>query len=502
MKNKIIYFTVIVSLLFIGCSEEFLNPERDTRVLTSAQIENNSEINPALVTGTLDGIYSFMIEPGAITQTSTTTASHYDLGQKGVDIWTDILSSDMALSANSYNWYSTTANLITTVNYNNTENYIIWAYYYNIINSACNVINQIGGNDANPSNPEIRYTLGQAKALRAHAYFYLTQLFQRKYDPTQPILPFNDGVTLTPSKVPASQIYSFMISDLNSAINLLDGFNRDLKHRINKDVAKGILVYVHSAMGNYADAKTVANEVIASGNYPLTSTAQLAFPGLGSGFNNVATPSWMWGYDITADMGHQLLNWWGQIDYFTYSYAWAGDRKSIDTGLLAMIPSNDVRKTQFGTSGTTNRMPINKFFAPNRTAGGQQNITTDYIFMRIEEMYLLSAEAAAKTGDEPGARATLKALLASRLGSAANAASVVDPLTGQGLKDYIYLQTRIELWGEGKSYLAMKRNQATVTRGTNHVFRAGQSFAADSDELSFQIPRREMDNNAFITGQN
>lgn len=48
----------------------------------------------------------------------------------------------------------------------------------------------------------------------------------------------------------------------------------------------------------------------------------------------------------------------------------------------------------------------------------------------------------------------------------------------------------------------MKRNQATVTRGSNHVFRAGQSFLYNSDELSYQIPQLELDNNAEITDQN
>jgi hypothetical protein len=42
------------------------------------------------------------------------------------------------------------------------------------------------------------------------------------------------------------------------------------------------------------------------------------------------------------------------------------------------------------------------------------------------------------------------------------------------LKKEIYLQTRIEFWGEGKSYLAMKR-KATTTRGSNHLFFAGDS---------------------------
>jgi hypothetical protein len=89
-----------------------------------------------------------------------------------------------------------------------------------------------------------------------------------------------------------------------------------------------------------------------------------------------------------------------------------------------------------------------------------------------------------------------------RLGGQANADAYVNPLSGQALNDAIYLQTRLELWGEGKSYLALKRNKATSTRGTNHVFRSGQSFPYNSDELSFQIPQTEFNNNPSITTQN
>jgi len=497
MKKALIYFLVATSFITGSCSDEFLNPVRDSRVLTSEEIEDASNNNPALIAGTLDGIYSFMIEPEGVTG-----SRDYDLGQKGVDIFTDIVSGDMALSNNSYGWYQNVANLVSTVDYNRDENYIIWFYYYKIISTASLVINQVGGNDVTPSTPENRHIMGQAKALRAYAYFYLTQLYQRSYDPAQPILPFNDGTQLIYSKVPASQIFDFIEEDLTDAITLLDDYSRDQKHKINKDIAKGLLAYSYAASDRNAEAKVLAEEIINSGSYSLTTTAQLAYPGLGSGFNNVNTPSWMWGMDLTADMGHQLLDWWGQVDYFTYSYAWAGDRKSIDSNLLALIPVGDVRRTQFGTSGTTNRMPINKFFDPNRVAGGQYNITTDLIFMRIEEFYLLSAETAAKSGDEATAKTRLKQLLALRLGSQANADAAVNPLTGNALQTFIYQQTRIEFWGEGKTYLALKRNKATVTRGTNHVFRAGQTFAYDIDEMSFQIPRKEMDNNLQITSQN
>lgn len=498
MRKKIIYSIVTASLIFVGCSEDFLDPVRDNSVLTTEDIANFVDVNPALVDGTLEGIASFMVEPAGVTGTR-----HYDFGQKGVDIFLDILSSDMALSANSYGWYQNTANLVSTVDYTREENRIIWTYYYKIINISNGIIQSLGGNNAEPTTANARHALGQAKAYRAYAYFYLTQIFQRSYDPNQEILPYYDGEVSSLAKVPASQIFGLIISDLNNSITLLDDYTRTFKHQIDKNVAKGLLAYTYAAMGDYANAKVVSEDIINNSGYPLTTIDELAYPGVGSGFNDVNTPSWMWGYDITSEMGQQLINWWGQIDYYTYSYAWAGDRKSIDTNLLSNIPSGDVRRTQFGTSGTTNRMPINKFFDPGRTAGGQQTITTDYLFMRIEEFYLLSAESSAKTGDEATAKDRLKSLLEIRLAGGATAADAyLNPLTGQALKDAIYTQTRIELWGEGKSYLALKRNQATVTRGTNHVFRAGETFVYDSDEMSFQIPQSELNNNPSITTQN
>jgi hypothetical protein len=498
MKKSLIYSVLATAVLAVGCSEDFLDPVRNTSVITSEDISEFAGVNPALVAGTLDGIGSFMIEPEGVTGSRDT-----DLGQKGVDIMLDLLSSDMALSGNAYGWYQATANLVSTVDYTRPDNTQIWVYYYKIVNISNNVISSLGGNDAVPTEAGSRVAMGQAKAYRAYAYFYLTQIFQRSYDPAQEILPYYDGETTNTAKVPASQIFDLIVSDLTESISLLEGYTRNTKQQVDKNIAKGLLAYTYAAMGNNAQAKVVADDIVNNSGYSLTTRDQLAFPGVGSGFNDVSTQSWMWGYNLTTDLGHQLLDWWGQMDYFTYSYQWAGDRKTIDTGLLASIPTGDIRRTQFGTSGTTNRMPINKFFDPGRTAGGQQIITTDLLMMRIEEFYLLSAEASAKTGDEATAKNRLKALLTIRFaGGAAAADAYVDPLSGQALKNAIYLNTRIEMWGEGKSYLALKRNQATVTRGSNHLFRAGQSFLYSIDEMSFQIPQSELNNNPSITQQN
>lgn len=136
-------------------------------------------------------------------------------------------------------------------------------------------------------------------------------------------------------------------------------------------------------------------------------------------------------------------------------------------------------------------MPINKFFAPDRKIGGQRYVTTDLVYMRSDEFYLLNAEALSHNGNDAGARDALKSYLSDRITDV----SYIDNLSGQALRDEIYLQTRIELWGEGKSYLAMKRNKATITRGANHLFFAGESFQYNDPKLTFVIPQAEVLNN-------
>ena len=367
--NKYLIFTIgiIAALINLSCEDDYLDPVRNTNTLTSQEIADNVENNPELVEGTLQGIVGFMIDDfGTL---GDAAEQHYDIGQKGVDIWTDITCGDAALSASAFGWYNSTSNLQTQTDFTATENEVIWNFYFRIINIANQVIQSSGGNDPETDSASALRINAQGKAFRAYAYYYLTQLFQTEYNPTEPILPFYDGENDTFSKVPASQIYDLMISDLTFAVENLEGYTRETKSLIDQSVANGLLAYVYGAMGDYENCRDAADAVINSGKYPLTTSGELAFPGAGSGFNSIGS-SWVWGFDITADLGHQLINWWGQMDYFTYSYAWAGDTKSIDDNLYAQIPDNDIRKQQFD-QGAQPLQPVKKFFDDGRTPGGQ-----------------------------------------------------------------------------------------------------------------------------------
>lgn len=475
MKKLITYVSILVSIFSVSsCKQEFLETTPSETVATP------------LAQYKLNGLYLMMVNAGTGGSTG-----HDDFGQKGYDIFSDMLSSDMVLAAVGYGWYSSLANLSATTDYTNNTNYTPWRYYYRLINGANDVIDGLGGNDANPTGDNA-YGMGQAKTLRAYAYYYLLQFYTNRYDPGADALPlYLKSGSPAAGKSKQSEIYAQIIKDLTDAVNLLSGYTRPNKGIINKYVAEGYLAYAYAAIGDNINAAKYSKDIIDNGGFPVTTRAQAT-----GGFNSLATPSWMWGFDITLDNSLNLASWWGQVDLYTYSYAWAGDPKVMDKGLYDVIRNDDVRRTQFaGVYQGKSLLPTNKFYDSRRIIGGQRVIETDYVYMRVDEFHLLYAESLAKQGGRDSeARLVLKNYLANRI----NDTSYIDVLSGQALQDEIYLQTRLEFWGEGKSYLAMKRNKANVRRGSNHLFFAGQAFSYDDDRLFLKIPQSEINNNPLL----
>lgn len=496
MKLKyLLSFVVAGSAIMTGCKKDFLQTQ-PTQFTTPQQLAAAAVQDPKVLNGLVSGLYTTMFTVGV-----GGTTGHDDFGQKGIDIYTDMLQSDMVLGALNYGWYAPLARYQASVDFTRNETYVPWRYFYRQIFGANSIIDVLGGSDAVPANATDKATMGQAKAMRAYGYFYLSQLYAKEYgDGSAKILPIYTTASsdsLNRPKRTASAVWDLMIKDLNDAITLLGSFTRTSKDQVDKNVAKGLLAYVLAARGTPADwtqVATLTQDIMTA--YPKTTALQAVYNGTNlssSGFNNVATPSWMWGVDITLAQRLDLISWWGQVDQFTYSYTWAGDPKPIDRGLYDAIRTDDIRKNQFAspTASLYKLQPINKFFDPARISGGQRQVTTDLIYMRADEFYLMNAEAKARSGQDVAARTALSTYLADRITDL----SYLNALSGQALLNEIYLQTRIELWGEGKAYLAMKRNKATVTRGSNHLFEAGNSFPYSDPKLTFVIPQAEVLNN-------
>ncbi len=488
MFKKIAKILSLSIILFYGCDDSFLEVEPSDRV-SAEQLAEAAEFNPDIVKGGVAGLYQLMYFPG----TGGTTGND-DFGQKGVDIWSDMLSGDIAHSKTNYGWYSTFSNLQASTDFTANENYIPWRYYYRIIRNANKVIETLGGNDATPDLEENKFSMGQAKAMRAYSYFYLLQLYTDSYDLSAPALP----IYITPvieavAKSTQQEVYDLIYKDLNQALSLLQNYDRGTSRiEANTDVVKMLLAYAYASQDmNWDKVKTLTGEVINSGYTILPKANAL------DGMNFIeSSPGWIWASDIKSDDNISLTSFYSQMDYFTYGYASVDNDKAIDVDLFNTMPADDVRRSWF--SNPTELINWRKYYDPNRQWDGQRPVTTDVHYMRISEVYLLNAEAAIKTSDLTGARTSLKAVVSERV----NDASYIDGLDELSLRNEIFLQTRLELWAEGKSYLLKRRNKLNVVRGANHLIFVGDVMSYDDDRLSFEIPQAEILNNPFINLQN
>ncbi|MEN8704063.1 MAG: RagB/SusD family nutrient uptake outer membrane protein, partial [Polaribacter sp.] len=327
--NKLIKFGLLSALAIstVSCGDDFLEKPalEGSASLTSSQLEQASSIDPEVTGALMGGVYSLTFTFG-----SGGTSGHDDFGHKSYDIFSDMLSGDMALSTSTYGWYrASITEYQSTQDFTYGDNRQVWRYYYRIVRGCNEVIDGLGGTDVTPESDANKAIMGQAKALRAHSYFYLTQFFQKEYNGAEEILPiYRSATDLNGPKVTAAEIYDLMESDLTEAISLLNGFTRSNKTEINKSVAQGIYAYVLGARGtDYTKAYNMAKAAISG--YALMSASEIT-----GGFTNVNTPGWMWGVDLNDEIGLGLVSWWGQMDYFAYSYPAFGDAKSMDQGLF------------------------------------------------------------------------------------------------------------------------------------------------------------------------
>ena len=493
MKNyKFIYRTFLLLLVLTACSEDFLEVE-PTSLISAKQIAEIAEYNPAILGSLIDGLYFTMVDNG-----TGGTTRHNDFGQKGYDIWSDLQSGDMVLLNKIYGWYSDASDRTIFVDRTVTDlHYQFWRYYYRLVFAANNIIASVSDPDGSevPALDEGRWNLGQALAIRGYAYYHLATYLTTSYDAGAPLVPIYKHPD--ESQMPKStqqEVFNLIVSDLTKAITYLDDFDRSSKAAADKDIARALLAYTNAWLGDnqsLQNAFDLTKGIIDSGRFPVMTAEEVV-----GGFNNVQIPGWMWGADITPETGKGLISWWGVMDIYSYSYAWAGDTKGISQALYDRIPEKDVRRTQFlfNPASWANWTPFNKFYASKTIGGVTRIVTSDYLFMRISEMYLLHAEVAARLGRENDAKEALKGVLMHRLPDEEDLA-FIDALSGNDLLDEILYQIRLEHWGEGKAMAAIKRNKATVVFGTNHMDFPGVSFPYDDPANTFEIPENELLNN-------
>ncbi|SEN01367.1 RagB/SusD domain-containing protein [bacterium A37T11] len=498
MKKLIKHIRTIIPVLFLlmaaGCGKDYLktNPTDAVSGETVFATLDGAQV-------ALDGTYRILYTFGF---------THYAFGQKSQDLASDLYGLDMVVHKGGPTHFDADYNftgLALTSLASRTGR--AWDYYYKVINNANRIIaniDQITGLQEEKDNIK-----GQALCLRAYSYFYLINFYQHTYKgnenkPGVPLYsaPSADGA----GRGTVQQVYDQINADLVQAQTLLEGKTRSHPSHIDVRTVHAIHALAALQQEDYPTAKEHA-AAARQGIIPATRAQYLG----GTIFNTVNGPEYIWGVEVNAEQQTSYASFYSQMDIASGGYASFGKQKKITKALYDQIADGDVRKELFTTiaAGTVADPPLDQHKLRLRVAG---NWASDYLFIRAAEAYLIEAEADYRTGDENSARSVLAELIQTRY-----PAYSISNLSGQALLNEILLQRRIELWGEGRSYLDIKRLKTGLHRPTGDGNHTGWDLLNATNKANnfplppaainkedqdptflYKIPQDELDANAAL----
>ena len=523
--NKYIVLALSLTTL-TACSDiDDINPEG--QYLTQDQKNASVEAIPSLVDADINGMYMMMAKPN--TYFSSNRAD--DGGYFSVALSNDLNGSDVVGPNSGYNWFSVPSDYSDRSDtYANPR--MRYGLFYNQIKAANDIITSI---DSTTTDSTLMQSLGQAKACRAFSYMNLVPYYQFNYQTSadKPCVPLvtekTTNFTENP-RVAVKVIYNFILNDLTAAHDLLDGFKRTNKKYINQAVVSGLLARTYLAMGDYAKAADFAKQAIKESDAKPASIENVSVPA----FCDAKEGNWMWGTLLdasdVADFSYSTAS--SQLSSFSGdSYtAGAGCYRDINSLLYKKIPATDIRKqwwvspdmkttlldNQTWTTGSNVisgqkiiagkisniKEPFNAYtnvkFGMKSGIGNSTN-NNDFPLMRIEEMYLIEAEALAMSGNLTEGKSVLENLIKTYRDPSYS----VKATTAEAFQNEVWFQRRVELWGEGFSmWDIMRLNKPVVRIHGSDVGNWPDAFAfniqAGDGYLLMRFPNKETNNNSAI----
>ena len=454
---KKILFTMVFLSLIAGCKKDYLDtaPTGDTDAGAIFSTTGNAA-------NVINGIYRYLYNR---------YSAQNQPGQGGVMLMLDFMGEDVHQAV--ANWYTPGNGTGGWVNHRNAS-YLYVEYpfrlYYRCIGNANALLDNIDnavGTDADKNRLK-----AEALSMRAWSYFNLVQIFAKRYDAaavpnTQ--LGVSMPLSATETKLPRStveEVYTQINKDLADAIIAFESASPppagpQFKSHLSIHAAYAIWARVALTMQNYVKAAEYAKKVIDLGAHSLMSNAAYQ-----SGFNDLSNPEWIWGAYIQDDQGDTFGSFAGQISWNGNTTYIRGVPKRINSALYAQISSTDVRKKMWEPSPNATNFPLpatNFSRSPYMSRKFSiRNLTTiaDVPYIRLAEMYLILAEAYAKTpGKEAEARQALYTFAVNR-----DPSYVLSSNTGQALINEILFHRRVEFWAEGLRWFDLKRLNLPLDR--------------------------------------
>lgn len=474
INNKITSFVAVLALASVASCTSMDELEPQGGSMLASQYEATVAAVPQRADAVFTGMYTKLGDPLSYGNFSPDRPD--DFGFIMMAFSNDLEASDIAMPNIGYNWFSACGDL-TSRNADYANPYIRYRGVYDEVARAHDVMNAYG-DVTEETSADVRARVGQAYAIRAFCYLNIAPYFQFRYaehqeDPCVPIVTRETVDVANNPRATVKEVYDLILSDLTTAIEYLEGYQRPDKSKIDQQVAYGLRARAYLNMEKWEEAAEDAAK--AAAGYTPSSIADCSKPS----FCKITEPNWLWGYDMTPDVAKTYP--------YATSSAWirsfSADGYSpatqcyafINNLLYNKIPDTDVRKGWWVNEDLYSPLLEGLTF-PNPDGGvlvGQEIATAniadvkatflpytnvkfacdpigttlndeDWPFMRVEEMLLIQAEALYKSGKTAEGIKVLNDFVKTYRDPAYNA-----ELTGRKFEDEVWFQRRVELWGEG-----------------------------------------------------
>lgn len=416
---------------------------------------------------------------------TTTGNTHQCFGITAYTLTGEVMGDDMIMGAMGSGWFWFDAGYNVKPRYTSTtwRSHDLWTAYYTWIAEANSIISQKSAIDGDADL--IDYYVGQAYALRAYSYFMLAQWFARTYKghESDPCVPIFNGTTWGGStgelRSTVAQVYAQIDADMVQAISLLNGKPQLAPEHIGYAVAQGLRSRIYLVEENWTNAYLAARAAIT------------AFEGDDSGIQNVSdfmgmndvtAGNVMWGVDIPESESTRYASLFTHMSS-NGAYGITAP-KEISKWLYNKMSDTDTRRAWWKPNNSnygTDAYVQQKFDYVEGTEW-----EGDYIYMRVEEMYLNAAEALAHRGGiDATARTYLNQFMAKRDPnySCNKTGNELGELTHEetgSLLEEILIQRRLELWGEDCRIHTIRRLHQGFERNADDGWPAGLLLASRS----------------------
>lgn len=490
---KKIYNLLVISLLLIAttsCGDEWLNTVPTDSVPVDDAINSFAAAEVAL-TGVYDGLQ------GSSSRTSYYAARMFYYG----DVRGDDMQARQAANRSSATYEMRYVE-------DNAPN--MWNIPYNVLRRANSLIVAIeNGLVADASDDQLARLKAEALVVRALVHFDLVRLYGNPYTMDNgaslgvPIVTTPLPMDALPARSTVAEVYTQVLKDINDAITSGGLSDKKTYGYINLWFAKGLQARVSLYKGDNPAALSLAEDVINNSPYevwtneeyvegwtkdPKKGRKEMLFE-----IVNASNDDW-----TDREGVAYLLHEDGYADYIvteSFINMLNEDPADVRNGILLAPSSDDQIIETYGDA----KIFVNKFPAD---ASGDMRLN-DSPIMRLSEVYLIAAEAAAKVPNATKAAKYLNAIVL-RANPDATPVSEADATV-----ERIIIEKRKELVGEGHRFFDAMRNNETVIRYTDAEDRGfhyplipeSQSFDRTYFRAILPIPVAEIQVNPNIKDQ-